>query len=138
MLEQSLDIDLDYLVTELCPMDLLLQRIGRLHRHPGRARPQPVQEARCAVLDTGTEEFDEGSAAIYGEWLLGRTRKLLPQEVQLPGDIARLVQDTYGWEPDCCPQTRRARRHGGTYELEQAKKQRSAKAFCHFVAESMR
>ena len=69
-------------------MDLLLQRIGRLHRHPGRARPQPVQEARCAVLDTGTEEFDEGSAAIYGEWLLGRTRKLLPQEVQLPADIA--------------------------------------------------
>ncbi len=75
VLEQSLDIDFDYMITELCPMDLLLQRIGRLHRHPGRARPQPVQEARCAVLDTGTEEFDEGSAAIYGEWLLGRTRK---------------------------------------------------------------
>ena len=111
VLEQSLDIDFDYMITELCPMDLLLQRIGRLHRHPGRARPQPVQEARCAVLDTGTEEFDEGSAAIYGEWLLGRTRKLLPKELQLPGDIARLVQDTYGWEPDCL-QPRSARRHG--------------------------
>lgn len=129
VLEQSLDIDFDYMITELCPMDLLLQRIGRLHRHPGRARPQPVQEARCAVLDTGTEEFDEGSAAIYGEWLLGRTRKLLPQEVQLPADIARLVQDTYGWEPDCLPADLQSTAARGTYELEQAKKQRSAKAF---------
>lgn len=81
------------------------------------------------MLDTGTEEFDEGSAAIYGEWLLGRTRKLLPQEVQLPGDIARLVQDTYGWEPDCLPADPQSTAARGTYELEQAKKQRSAKAF---------
>ena len=130
VLEQSLDIDFDYMITELCPMDLLLQRIGRLHRHPGRARPQPVQEARCAVLDTGTEEFDEGSAAIYGEWLLGRTRKLLPQEVQLPADIARLVQDTYGWEPDCLPADPQSTAARGEYELEQKKKRENAEFFC--------
>ena len=81
------------------------------------------------MLDTGTEEFDEGSAAIYGEWLLGRTRKLLPKELQLPADIARLVQDTYGWEPDCLPADPQSTAARGTYELEQAKKQRSAKAF---------
>ena len=127
VLEQSLDIDFDYMITELCPMDLLLQRIGR---HPGRTRPQPVQEARCAVLDTGTEEFDEGSAAIYGEWLLGRTRKLLPQEVQLPADIARLVQDTYGWEPDCLPADPQSTAARGTYELEQKKKRENAEVFC--------
>lgn len=48
-LEQSLDIDADYLITDLCPMDVLLQRIGRLHRH-GRSRPAGFETATAQVL----------------------------------------------------------------------------------------
>jgi len=48
-LEQSLDIDADLLVTDLCPMDVLLQRIGRLHRH-ARGRPDGFVEPRALVL----------------------------------------------------------------------------------------
>ena len=81
VMEQSLDIDLDVLVTELCPMDLLLQRIGRLHRHR-RSRPAPLQQACCAVLDTGEDAFDAGSEAVYGQWLLWRTRKFLPRSIR--------------------------------------------------------
>jgi CRISPR-associated endonuclease/helicase Cas3 len=49
VLEQSLDIDADLLVTDLAPTDLILQRIGRLHRHQ-RPRPEGCETPRCILL----------------------------------------------------------------------------------------
>lgn len=49
-LEQSLDIDADFLVTDLAPMDVLLQRIGRLHRHDRSDRPKRYDAPRALVL----------------------------------------------------------------------------------------
>lgn len=56
-LEQSLDIDADLLITDLCPMDVLLQRLGRLHRHarpskeaPNDHRPAGFEQPRVWVL----------------------------------------------------------------------------------------
>ncbi len=49
-LEQSLDIDADFLISDLCPVDVLLQRIGRVHRHARTSRPRPFREPRCLVL----------------------------------------------------------------------------------------
>ena len=102
VLEQSLDIDFDYLVTDLCPMDLLLQRIGRLHRHKGRSRPICFKKAACQILCAG-EELEGGAEAIYGGYLLIRTREILQgcSAISLPGDISPLVQKTYdsAWNP---------------------------------------
>ena len=49
-LEQSLDIDADLLITDLCPIDVLLQRIGRLHRHRRYNRPAGHDTPECIVL----------------------------------------------------------------------------------------
>lgn len=49
-LEQSLDIDADLLITDLCPMDVLLQRLGRLHRHVRDQRPKGYEHAQAWVL----------------------------------------------------------------------------------------
>ncbi|PSQ83141.1 MAG: CRISPR-associated helicase/endonuclease Cas3 [Bacteroidetes bacterium QS_7_67_15] len=64
--EQSLDIDADLLVTDLCPIDVLLQRIGRLHRHRRADFPRPdgFGTARCLVVTP--DGYDLGEA-ITGE-----------------------------------------------------------------------
>ena len=97
VLEQSLDYDADVMITDLCPMDLLFQRLGRLHRHRDRLRPEPVRQATCLVL--GTDMLEEGAKAIYGEYLLTKTAALLPETLRLPDDISPLVQRAYS--ADC-------------------------------------
>ena len=49
-LEQSLDIDADFLISDLAPMDVLLQRIGRLHRHERETRPKNYDSPRALAL----------------------------------------------------------------------------------------
>jgi CRISPR-associated endonuclease/helicase Cas3 len=113
--EQSLDVDFDLLVSDLCPVDLLLQRMGRLHRHQrgqGQGeRPEPLRSARCLVtgVDWGADVPApvRGSVAVYGRYTLLRSAAvLLPhldggvrRPVRLPADISPLVQSAYGEGP---------------------------------------
>ena len=93
--EQSMDIDFDILFTDLCPMDLLLQRIGRLHRHKREKRPLGLERPICCIMGTQWGEFERGSEAVYGKYILMRTRAILPDRITLPGDIPMLVAGAY-------------------------------------------
>jgi len=99
VLEQSLDIDFDLLLTDLAPMDLLLQRIGRLHRHKNVARPEKLKNPCLYVMGTSdTFDFHEGSSRIYGKYLLIKTQYYLSDSIKLPEDISELVQKVYSEE----------------------------------------
>jgi len=99
VLEQSLDLDFDLLGTDVAPVDLILQRMGRLHRHHRHVRP--IQQAELLVRwpeegDDGPH-FDPGTTAVYDEHVLLRTWHVLRarEQIQVPQDIEHLVESVY-------------------------------------------
>ena len=95
VIEQSLDIDFDLLITDLAPMDLILQRMGRLHRHRRNDRPEKLKLPKVIILNCSGYDFDEGSAHVYDPFILFRTEYYLPDKINLPNDISHLVQLVY-------------------------------------------
>lgn len=109
-LEQSLDLDADYLITDLCPMDVLLQRIGRLHRHdrPAEARPAAFRSAQALVLTPaggdltpcltkprhGLGRYHDGGGIYADLRILECTRRLVAAypAISIPADNRRLVE----------------------------------------------
>lgn len=102
VLEQSLDIDFDVLITDLAPMDLLLQRIGRLQRHD-IDRDICYKEPTVYIMGLSeTLEFEKGSSIVYGNYLLTKTQYYLPDTeiIKIPGDIPELVNKVYANEDE--------------------------------------
>ena len=100
VVEQSLDLDFDVMFTELAPVDLVLQRAGRLHRHqrdPKERHAHTTPVLWVAGLECeGVPDF--GSAEqIYERYVLLRSWLALKNraQIELPGDIDRLVQEVY-------------------------------------------
>ncbi len=97
VVEQSLDIDFDVMLSQIAPVDLLLQRSGRVWRHahhPRHARTGPALHLLLPASDTF--EFG-GSGRVYPAELLLRTLDLLHDraEVFLPADFRPLIEACY-------------------------------------------
>lgn len=102
--EQSLDIDADLLVTDAAPADVLLQRLGRLHRHE-RHRPGGFETPLVLVIEPGAREAylpepsfralpPQGWRWIYPALPVLATLELLEElgEIELPRDQRRMVE----------------------------------------------
>jgi CRISPR-associated endonuclease/helicase Cas3 len=99
VLEQSLDLDFDVMVSDLAPVDLLLQRAGRLHRHARESRPQPYNQPIFwiyAPLDAGGR-LQLRHHRIYTPYLLAKTWQILSgrTSLRLPGDYRSLLEQVY-------------------------------------------
>jgi len=102
VVEQSLDVDFDEMFTEIAPIDLLLQRAGRLHRHSGRTRPTG-KSPTLHIFGPKENEWDWGSTGkVYEPFILAKTRWLLQGKTQLklPEEIRCLVESVYNDEKD--------------------------------------
>jgi CRISPR-associated endonuclease/helicase Cas3 len=103
VVEQSLDVDFDFMLSDLAPIDLLLQRAGRLHRHE-RERPEGHREPRLVVAgllpDREPELKQSKWGFVYHPYVLYRTWAVARHNStwHLPADIDRLVQAVYGGE----------------------------------------
>ncbi|TCO62883.1 CRISPR-associated helicase Cas3' [Actinocrispum wychmicini] len=99
VLEQGLDLDFDALLTDLAPMDWVIQRAGRLHRHRRDASRGEAALAIAGVVDTDAgPRFPQYVDRVYAPMMLLRTWALLRdrKEVSLPGEVPALVDAVYG------------------------------------------
>ncbi|GIX39461.1 MAG: CRISPR-associated helicase/endonuclease Cas3 [Silanimonas sp.] len=112
-LEQSLDIDADWLITDLAPMDVLIQRFGRLHRHDRARRPAGFMQPRV-LLRIPERELDtyltsdgalRGAAGLGSVYADGRVLALTLQslqaqpQIELPAQARERIEHTT--HPEC-------------------------------------
>lgn len=96
VVEQSLDLDFDYMITEIAPIDLILQRVGRLHRHDGTVRPSQLKTPKVLVVRPNSDDYGS-TEVIYYKALLNRTSEILENKgcIELPNDIPEMVEYVY-------------------------------------------
>jgi CRISPR-associated endonuclease/helicase Cas3 len=117
VIEQSLDVDFDWLVSDLAPIDRLVQRAGRMQRHARDANGNPVasvdERGDAAMLVYGPEWSDDpspnwlkavlpGTGAVYPHhgqlWLTAA--RLRRGGFDMPDDARALIEGVFGDEAD--------------------------------------
>ncbi|MGR3174804.1 MAG: CRISPR-associated helicase Cas3' [Candidatus Scalindua sp.] len=104
IVEQSVDIDADFMISDLAPTDMLLQRLGRLWRHKREGRPckNPEFLICCGNIENANnkESLEDAmgkSRYVYAPYVLWRSYEVWKRqtEVLLPHDIRGLLESTY-------------------------------------------
>ncbi|WP_223907400.1 CRISPR-associated helicase Cas3' [Geobacter sp. AOG1] len=122
VVEQSLDLDFDLLITDLAPMDLLIQRAGRLHRHPRDEHGNPLlngtdrREPPCMIVygplpednaagDWFKAVFPKASFVYPSHGCLWLTARLLSDnnELKMPDDARELIEAAFSESADKIP-----------------------------------
>lgn len=111
IVEQSVDIDADLLITDLAPTDLILQRIGRLHRHERHnLRPSGFEAPTCHILHPCTDWTQDSKVVaqmlaphhyIYPPFKLWQASAYLQAKncIILPDDIRMIIEESSALEP---------------------------------------
>ena len=129
VVEQSLDLDFDLMVTDIAPVDLLIQRAGRLWRHERGDRCVPRPELLVVspppVVDPGPDWAIgslPGTALVYGDALLWRSARTLfaAGEIVSPAGLRELIETVYAPDEAVPPGLARAAADAGRRERRAA------------------
>lgn len=102
VIEQSLDLDFDFMISDLAPVDLLIQRAGRLHRHSQNdaTRPENLKTPKLLIAFPQTEdiptfghdEFVYDRSIMLKTWFALKNKTVL----SLPEETTALIETVYG------------------------------------------
>jgi CRISPR-associated endonuclease/helicase Cas3 len=104
VMEQSVDIDADFLITDIAPSDFIIQRIGRIFRHKRSNRACHTAQVWIVHPDLkniqSREELRDAfgiHAKIYSDWILWRTFRAWKKHsvLTIPHDLRSLLEETY-------------------------------------------
>ncbi len=104
VVEQSLDLDFDIMISDLAPIDLLIQRAGRLHRHERGERGRPVffvytpKDTEEPTAEWYAETFPAAKWVYQDVALLWRTKEILKarKQLKMPEEARLLIEAVYG------------------------------------------
>lgn len=136
VVEQSLDVDFDHMISEIAPIDLLLQRSGRIKRHARTKegvlkntgddeRGEPVLHVLLPTADEEKPKFG-ASENIYKRYPLLRTLAVLSdsanKEIELPARFRRLINTVYGDDlpAEACDDVKKAKQEWDDLQEELA------------------
>lgn len=110
--QESLDCDADRMISDIAPIDLLIQRAGRLQRHPRGERPAPVLQLLApAWRDTPDADWlrqaHPGTQAVYRDTsLIWLTQRVLREQgaITMPGEARPLIEHVYAASMDDLPE----------------------------------
>ncbi|MHA1893175.1 MAG: CRISPR-associated helicase Cas3', partial [Candidatus Helarchaeota archaeon] len=105
IIEQSLDLDFDLMISDLAPIDLLFQRMGRLHRHMHHLDGNPVirskilQRPQFWIMNPSLDQNNvpRFSYPIYSQYILLKSYLHMKpiESIAIPDDIERLIEQVY-------------------------------------------
>lgn len=106
VVEQSLDLDFEFMVTDLAPIDLIIQRAGRLQRHSRGKRDLPILGIHSPVFEDEPrmnwfeQKFPRGASVYANHGQLWLTHKILREEgiIRTPDNARYLIESVYGGE----------------------------------------